>query len=168
MRQTKKILFLINLFLIGSLSLSAHPFYVSIFQIDFNRETNAVEISVRINADDLLFALGKRGETDIYLGEDKERPDTDKLIFNYIKDKLKLTINGKKTEFRFIGKEMDTNILWSYLEIENITDLQKIEVNCDLLTEVFPTQSNIIQVNNGVEIKNLLLNKMKTQDSLTF
>ena len=168
MRKTKKILFLVNLFLIGSLSLSAHPFYVSIFQIDFNNENKSLEISVKVIADDLLLALEKRGETNIYLGEERERPDTDKLIFDYIKDKLKLTINGKKTEFRFIGKEMDTNVLWSYFEIDNITELQKIEVNCDLLTEVFPAQNNIIQVNNGVEIKNLLLNKMKVQDSLTF
>ncbi len=168
MFATKKILFLVYIFVFTAVSSNAHPFYVSIFQIDYNSENKSLEISVKIFADDLLFALEKNGEKNIFLGEEKERSDTDDLIYSYIISKFGLTVNGEKRIPNFIGKEMEADVVWTYLEIENINELIAIDVSCNLLTEIYPTQSNIIQVNNGKEIKNLLLNKRKTKDSLNF
>jgi len=167
-KAAKKILFLFIFFLIGNISVQAHPFYVSICKIDFNRDSQSLEISVKIFANDLLGAFENLGEKNIYLGEKKERPDTDKLIADYIKSKLKIKVEGKQTELAFVGKEMETDAVWSYFEIEHVSSLSEIEVTCNLLTEIFQGQNNIIQVNNGKEIKNMLLNKDKNSDTLTF
>lgn len=168
MTMTKKLFFLIYFFLIGFISVQAHPFYVSICQIDFNSETHSLEISVKTFADDLILALEKEGATKIYLGEEKENPATNKLIFNYLKSHLSLKVNGEKVAFKFIGKEMETDAVWTYLEIDNISELNEIEVNCTLLTEIFDSQNNIIQINKGEGIKSMLLDRKKNKDSLTF
>lgn len=168
MRSTKKILFLIYSLMVLPVFISAHPFYVSIVQLDYNRENKSIEISVKIFADDLLIALEEKGQRIIFLGEERERPDANEIIFNYIKSKLKLTVNGKNIDYRFIGKEMESDALWTYLEADDIDDLKEVKVTCDLLTEIHETQSNVIQVNNGDEIKSMLLSNRKISDVVTF
>lgn len=168
MKPAKKLLFLLYFFVAGEFSALAHPFYVSICQVDFNRQTHSLEISVKTFADDLIAGLEKNGASKIYLGEQRENSETDKWISNYIKSKIRFVVNGKNVEFSFIGKEMETDVVWSYFEIENISELSEIEVHCTLLTEIYENQSNIIQINYGEEIKNLLLSKKKTTDSVTF
>lgn len=164
----KKMFFIFCFFTFWSATLSAHPFYVSIFQIDFNKENQSIEISVKTFADDLLLGLKNTGVSKIYLGETKENPKTDEFIYNYLKANFKLKVNGKLVDYSFVGKEIETDVVWTFLEVEGITELNEMEVECSLLTEVQKTQSNIIQINNGDGIKSLLLNKRKTVDSIVF
>jgi len=62
----------------------AHPFYVSLCQVDYNNQNHTLEISVKIFADDLLRAIENKGISDLHLGEDMENPESGKYIFNYI------------------------------------------------------------------------------------
>lgn len=163
----KKYLFLL-LFAVQASVAAAHPFYVSICQVDFNRESQSLEISVKIFADDLLLGLENAGAAKIYLGEARENPKTDEYIFNYLRSKLAFTVNGKAAGYTFVGKEMESDVVWTYLEIGNIQELNTVGVDCSILTEVLATQSNIIQVNNGETIKNLLLDKRKTHGTVSF
>lgn len=164
----KKILSLIVLLAFWSVPGRAHPFYVSICQLDFNAENHTIEISLKVFANDLLLGLEQTGVSKIFLGEEKENPNANEYINKYIHSHLNFKVNDKKVDYTFVGKEMETDVVWNYLEIENILALNKIEVQCNLLTEVFDSQSNIIQVNNRGEIKNMLLNKRKTVDTITY
>ncbi len=164
----KKIFILFYFLSVLSISAMAHPFYVSICQIDYNKTTHSLEVSVKTFADDLILGLENAGASKIFLGEEKENPKTDTFIFNYLKSNLKLKVNGQSVDFSIIGKEMETDVVWTYLEVDGISELSTIEVECTILIEVFDTQSNIIQINDGNGIQNLLLNKRKTSDILFF
>lgn len=167
--QIKKKYFILVLFLLLGVNFAkAHPFYVSICQVNYNSETKSLEISVKVFADDLLLGLKNTGRTKIYLGEEKEDPKTDEYIFDYLNTQFSFVANGEKVNFKFVGKEIENDAVWTYLEIENVADLTSIYVECKLLTEVLESQSNIIQVNKSGEIKNLLLNKNKVSGSITF
>jgi len=168
MRSTRKIFFLVYAFLLISIIASAHPFYVSICQIDYNRKNKALEISVKIFADDLLLALENKGERIIFLGEERERPEANEIISEYLKSKLKIKVNGKEVDYKFIGKELQSDALWTYLETDTVGELKEIEVSCDILMEMHETQNNAIQVNNGDGIKTMLLTNRKFTDKLSF
>ena len=168
MKLIKKSILLFSLFLVLSATANSHPFYVSICQIDFNEENQSLEVSVKTFVNDLLAALKKNGVPELFIGEERENKKTNEYIFEYLKSNLKIRVNDKAVNYSFIGREMETDVLWSYLEIEGVSDLREIEVECSILTEVFDSQSNIIQVNNGTSIRNLLLTKRKTRDSITF
>lgn len=168
MKIIKKLILIFSLFLFWSVSANSHPFYVSICQIDFNKEHQTLEISVKTFVNDLLFALKEGGSPELFLGEERENEKADDYIYDYLKRNLKIKVNGKAVSYSFIGKELETDVVWSYLEIEGVTELNKIEVECSVLTEVFESQSNIIQVNDGTGIRNLLLSKRKTVDSISF
>ncbi len=168
MKIIKKSVLIISLLLFWSATANAHPFYVSIVQVDFNKENKTLEISVKTFINDLMLALRNGGAPELFLGEERENKESDKTIFEYLKSNLEFTVNGKPVTFSFVGKELETDVVWSYLEIENIKELKKIEVKCSILTKTYDSQSNIIQINNGHEIKNLLLSKRKTEGSVTF
>jgi len=168
MKINKKLIILLLLVFLGGGMAKAHPFYVSLFQVDFNQETKALQISVKIFANDLLVGLEKEGEKEINLGEANENPETDKFIYQYLQAHLSFKANGMSANYSFIGKEIEKDVVWSYLEIDNINSLKNIDVQCDLLVDEFDGQSNIIQVNNKGVIKNLLLNKNKTAGTLKF
>jgi len=154
--------------LTGVFAVSAHPYYVSICQIAFNRETHALEISLKTFADDLLLGLENAGHKEVFLGEARENPKTDQFIADYINSKLQFTVNGSPLKYNFIGKELEDGVVWSYLEITGVDQLHSLDVKCTLLTEIYETQNNVIQVEKDKKIKNLLLNHQKISGRLEF
>lgn len=168
MKIAKKYLIILFFLLTGFGSTSAHPFYVSICQVYFNRETESLEISLKTFADDIAAGLEKAGHGSLYIGEEKEDPKTDTYLFDYLKSKIKFKVNGKPVDYQFVGKELEDAVVWTYLEIPDVTDLQSIDVVSNLLTEVYDTQSNVIQVEKDKEVKNLLLSKRNTAGTITF
>ena len=146
----------------------AHPFYVSICQIDYNQQNHVLEISVKIFADDLIKALKQNEISDIHLGELQENPKSDQYIFNYLSENLIITIKNESLTYSFIGKELEDDAVWCYLEIKNVPAFHEISVLNSILTEVFETQNNIVQVNVNGKVKNLLLKKSNTVGHLNF
>ena len=168
MKINKKYLIVLYFLISGVGFTSAHPFYVSICQVKFNSETSLLEVSLKIFTDDLIKGLENAGHRNLYIGEEKEDAKTDVYLFDYIKSKLQFTVNGKKEDYRFLGKEIDEAVVWSYFEIPGITDFESINVQCSLLLELYDTQNNIIQVEKDKEIKNLLLNNKNTVGTIAF
>lgn len=165
-----------KLFIIGVLLLlfcglkegNTHPFYVSICQINHNEQNHSLEISVKIFADDLQTALYERNIENLFLGESREIPQSDQYISEYLNDNISISPNGKPREFSFIGKELEDDAIWCYLEIKDVDILNNIEVKDTILTEIFATQNNIVQVTSKGKTKNLLLRKDKISGSLIF
>lgn len=168
MKQTKKIIFLVYFFVFPIITVFAHPFYVSICQVDYNNTNQSIEISIKTFADDLLLGLENVGVTKIYLGEEREDPKADQYIYDYLQSKLQFNVNGEDYDFNFVGYEFENDVVWIYLEIVNVKTLSEIEITNCFLTEVYDSQSNIIQINNGGEIKSLLLTKRNNTDKIEF
>ncbi len=168
MKINKKYLITVLFVLIGYSPVFAHPFYVSICQINFNRENSSLEISLKIFADDLAKGLENNGHPRLYIGEDQEDTKTNTYLFEYLKKELSFAVNGKPAEYRFIGKETEDAVVWSYLEIQNVNELKSLQADCTLLTDLFATQSTIIQIEKDKTIKNLLLNRQETSGIVTF
>ena len=139
---------------------NSHPFYVSICQINFNEQNHSLEISVKIFADDLQAALSERNIENLFLGESREIPQSNQFILEYLTENLSISANGKPREFSFIGKELEDDAVWCYMEIKNVNVLNSIEVKDTILTGMFDTQNNIVQVTSNGKTKNLLLRKV--------
>jgi hypothetical protein len=163
-----KIVFIIIIGFILSPQLNAHPFYVSICQVDYNQQNQSIEISLKVFANDLILGLEGIGVLKLYLGELSEHEKADAYLETYLKEVLSIKIDKKNVNLRFIGKELEKDVVWCYLEVENIKGFSEIEVTNKLLTEIFETQSNIIHIKKDGEIRSLLLGKQKPTDSIVF
>jgi hypothetical protein len=146
-----------------------HPFFVSVVQIDQNTKEKSLEISVRIFAEDLEATLKKFGNnTKLDLQHPTDKAAVDKLVNAYLQSKLQLKVDGKPVAMHYIGYEQRLESIWVYLEVENVTSLKKLDVNCNLLYEFEQKQANIIHVKAAAGDKSFKLDNPKTSTSFEF
>jgi hypothetical protein len=143
------------------LSSWAHPYYVSIFQLNHNAENQTLQVTCKIFTDDLETAIESQGTDQLELGSDRELNKSDEYIAQYIRNHFKIAINGKPREMRYLGKEVDLDVTWAYLEISNIPTINSMNVENNILFEHFSTQTNIIHTEVGTQKKSVILKKEK-------
>ena len=136
----------------------SHKFYVSLVQIEFNQETEAVEITMKIFTDDLEYAIS--GSQKPYgLGAENEPLEADSVLYFYIRNNFSITINGQPYTPNYIGKEVEMDVTWIYTEILGIESVRTVEVSNLMLTELFDDQVNLVNVKYLGQKKGMLLNR---------
>lgn len=123
-----------------------HPFYVSVTEINHNARDQTIEVSCKIFTDDLEKILGKISNAAVDLSDQKNKTENDKLIAAYIPRHLQLRIDDKIVTLQFIGSEKESEATWSYFQANNIPSVKKIDINNDLLYELYDSQVNIIHI----------------------
>lgn len=126
-----------------SVALTAHDFFVSILTIRHKPETKTLNLTWRMTAHDIEHALSARGE--LKLGSAKEHPKADSLLNRYFMEHLTL-FQEKQLTWKWIGKELDGETLYCYLQVEGITTLNDLMVSNTLLQDVFAEQQNLVHV----------------------
>jgi|TARA_B110000971_G_scaffold153162_1_gene156362 hypothetical protein len=162
----KKIFLL--LFIIPLLSFSAHKYYLSLTQIAFKESSKSVQIIINVFMDDIETALNKDNNIDLQLSTKKELPNNDVYFENYLRKKLQFKIDTIAKEFKYIGKEYDGDLVYFYLEIENIAKVSSIEITNKILLKHFPKQENLIKSKVGTKNKSILLSKDQYIELLTY
>ena len=130
-----------------------HPFFVSMTDINYNAADKDMEISVRIFTDDLENAVRKYHtgiKVDILHPADQKQMDA--FVNDYIQKKLQLQVNGKPVQMSFVGYEQQSESIWTYFEVSNVTAVQKIGITNSLLHDYNTNQINMMHVKaNGKE-----------------
>lgn len=153
MKSTYLVFTLIVGFILTS-SNTKHEYYVSVTNIEYAKEQQSVQIISQIFIDDFETLIRERYDETITLAEDDEPEIVDEYMKRYLKDKLKITINGTTHSLNYIGKEYKDDITYCYLEIENIKNIKSIHVVNRILFDVLEDQQNIVRLK--------LLNKNKS------
>lgn len=156
------------LFIIPLLSFSTHKYYLSLTQIEYRSEKKSVQITINVFMDDIEVALNKDYNIDLRLDTEKELPKNDAYFKEYLEKNLHFKINNKKKQFNFIGKEYDGDLVYFYLEIEEVQELNTIEIKNKILTTHFPKQQNLIKSKVGKKHKSILLTAKNDKGLLKF
>lgn len=162
----KKTLFL--LLIIPLLSFSAHKYYLSLTQITYKPETESVQVIINVFMDDIETALNKKYAIDLQLTTEKELKDNDIYFQKYLNEKLHFKIDDISKKFTYIGKEYDGDLVYFYLEIENIEHLKSIRITNKILIDYFPKQQNLIKSKVGKKHKSILLTVENDKGLLKF
>lgn len=126
-----------------------HDYHISNIEIEYNAETQALEIIMKIFIDDLEDGIAESGvEEKLYLCTDREIEDGDYFVYDYLQSKMKINVDGKDVGFNYIGKETSEDLvaMYCYLEVEDITKVGEITISNDMLMEVFDDQVNIVKL----------------------
>ncbi|MGB0891355.1 MAG: DUF6702 family protein [Flavobacteriaceae bacterium] len=158
----------ILLLVIPLLSFSIHKYYLSLTQIEYNKEEKSVQIIMNVFMDDIELALNKTYNIDLRLTTKKELKDNDKYFSEYLSKKLHLKVNDNPVSFKYLGKEYEGDLVYFYLEIKNINDIKTINVTNQVLMDYFPTQQNLIKSKVNKKHKSLLLTKEDDKGLLKF
>lgn len=150
------------------LSFSAHKYYIALTEIEYKEETHSVQMIMNVFMDDIETAINQDYNVDLQLSTKKELKNSDEYFFKYLKEHFKVLINNKNFDYNFIGKEYDGNIVYFYLEIENVLSVESIEIQNDVLIKYFPEQQNLIKASIKKERKSLFLTKKNDKGLLKF
>jgi hypothetical protein len=145
-----------------------HPFYVSVIDINHNNEEASIEISVRTFTTDIENRLEKEYNVKLDLSDPKQKAKAETYINLYVQKRLALSANGTKAKMEFVGYEIQKESTWSYFEIKNITQLKQLDVFCEILFGIDPSQINIIHAKTNGQTKSYELAAPKNRTSFTF
>lgn len=163
MKKIYLILLILPLFAFG-----LHKYYISLTKIDYIKEKEEVQITMRFFIDDVEKALNKRFKKDFELDTKDEPEKTDVFLNLYVKQKFFIKIDGKEMNYTFLGKEYENDVMYIYLDLTDIKSVTSIEVTSRMLYEEFPEQQNYIKLNINGQKKTFILMKDSDKDMLKF
>lgn len=132
-------------------SKAAHPFYVSVVEINYNGKNKELEISCKVFTNDFETTLQKFVNAKIDLADTKSKAASDKAIAAYISKHLQIKLDDQLLTLQFVGAENEAEATWSYFQAENISAVKKIDITDTMLYESYEAQINIIHVSvNGM------------------
>lgn len=83
-------------------------------------ETQTVQTTIRVFTDDLELALRNHHRLDegmkIWLGDVQEWPSADTAILGWVSDLLTLDVNNKILSWQWVGKEVELDVTYLYVE----------------------------------------------------
>ena len=136
-----------------------HKFYVSKTLIEFNPRTAQFEITAKVFTDDLELAIGGAQASEMHLGTDLETQDADARIERYLREHFKISIDGKPIEWRWVGKEVDSDMTFCYMEFYCTPDFSTLQVFNDILVAHYSEQQNIVDLAMHSTTQTLIFNK---------
>lgn len=156
------------LLILPLLSFTLHKYYVSLTEIEYREDTQSVQMIMNVFMDDIELAINKDYNTNLQIATKNELPSINEYYYKYLKTHFKVTINNKEAVYKFIGKEYDGNIVYFYLEIENVSLPKSIKIENNVLVEHFPDQQNLIKATVKKERKSLFLSSDNDKGLLNF
>jgi hypothetical protein len=151
-----------------------HPFHVSVVEVNHNATDKTLEISCKIFTDDFEKVLAQnypqdaahKTKVDLINPPDKAAMDT--LVKKYITSHLSLSADGKPVKFSYIGFEKENEAVYSYLQVDGIAFVKKIDITNKLMHDLFTDQVNLMHVIVGGNRKSTKLDYPETSAVFSF
>jgi hypothetical protein len=154
---------------VAALCLYLHPIHVSITEIEFDEKDQALEIMMRVFIDDLELTLRnslQNPELDIL--NPKAGMTIDGLVGHYLTQHVRISLDGKPREIRYLGHEQEGEAFIFYCEVSNVKKWNSITIYNDIIMATHDDQSNIVHVYVNDKVKSLRLTRDTPADKLTF
>lgn len=122
------------------------------------------EVTCKIFTDDLERAISPDGKS-MFLGSENEHIDADTRIEKYITDHFKVTLNGQKMTFNYIGKEVEPDLTHVYFEFSYVDLPTSVIVENNCFFDIFDGQKNIIDLRLNGWYKTIILTSEHPSES---
>jgi hypothetical protein len=137
---------------------SAHPFHVSVIEINHNAVDRTLEISCKIFTDDFEKSLAKNYKTKVDLINPPNKAAMDTLVKKYLYSHLTIKANGKTVVFNYLGFENDHEAAYGYIEVPDVPAVNIFDIHSSIMFDMFEDQMNIFHVTVGGKRKSTKLN----------
>ena len=127
----------------------AHPFYVSVTEINHNSSEKSLEISSKVFVDDLEAIIKKNYGAVVDFDKESDKKNIDKYVSDYITKNLQLSADGKNIKLNYLGAEKDSESAWIFMEVSSMPSFRKLQFQNSILYDFNETQINIMHVTNG-------------------
>ena len=150
------------------LAFSSHKYYLSLTQIEYNKDHKNLEVIINVFMDDIELAINNEYDVDLRLTTKQELEDVDIYFEKYLRKKLSFLVNDKLIEYNFIGKEYEGDLVYFYIESTAIENPLSLKVTNTILFNYFEQQQNVIKFKNGSKRQSKILSKNTNKALLNF
>lgn len=141
---------------------------MSLTEIEYNPRTQALECTMHLFTDDMEKALETFSGLDINLGLPDEHPKTDSVMRAYLNTYFAIAVNNKGSALQYIGKEVEIDKTYCYVEVINQPSIQAVKIHNQILMDIYSDQKNIVHVRANGKKRSLYLRKSKASGTLQF
>jgi len=125
---------------------NTHPFHVSVVEINHNATDKTLEISCKIFTDDFEKVLAQNYKVKVDLTNPPDRKAMDSVVKKYILSHFSVSVDGKPGPLSYLGFEKDAEAVYSFVQVENVPSVKKVEFTNKLMQDMFTDQVNIVHV----------------------
>ena len=136
-------------------ALWAHPFHVSLAEVEWNAQSGNLEVAVRVDPFDLERVLQQRVGRPLRLEKETEA-QLDVLLREWVADVFRVegrvAAGGRRrvaTKLEWVGHEQTPRFVWLYFELAFPCDVQALEVTQAMFLEEVPKQVNTVTLRVG-------------------
>lgn len=145
-----------------------HPFHVSVVELNHNATDKTLEISCKIFTDDFEKVLVQNYKAKVDLINPPDKAAMDTLVKKYISSHMSLSVDGKPVKFSYIGFERESEAVYSYVQVDHVSSVNKIDITNKLMYDLFTDQINLMHVTVGGKRKSTKLDYPKMQAAFSF
>ncbi len=136
-----------------------HKFHLSNTKVVYNTKEKSLQITMRCFVDDIENSLNKSNKILLELGNDRELKDANQYLKDYLLNNFKVEVNHQNKEIIYLGKEIEKNIIYFYLEIDSVSNISSIRVENKVLFESFNDQQNVVRLQLNDKKKTFVLKR---------
>ncbi|WP_337042618.1 DUF6702 family protein [Emticicia sp. 17c] len=137
---------------------AAHAFHTSLTEIQYNAKEKSLEVTIRLFTDDLENALTKLNNGQkVMIGGKNDNSDA--VLNKYVQQHFAIiTPQKQKKTLQYLGKELEGDATWIYVEIPEAQALKDHVLYNDFMQELFDDQTNLVNFFYGSNKKTFLFN----------
>jgi hypothetical protein len=148
-------------------SFAIHPIHVSVCDMEFDRDEERLELTMRIFTDDLEQQIRKEtGNNTMDILNPPQEFTTDQLFKEYLNRHFKLEVNGVFSPYEYLGHEVEAGSVYCYMMVPDIKELSSLTVFNDILLDIFEDQVNLIHVEVDGDTDTMMFKEGRSTNSL--
>lgn len=131
-----------------------HALYIAMVDVSHRDASRTLDVRVRVFADDLQSCV-RSAFPDQYVADGSETwpAKNRETVSRYFRQHLWFTTGGKRGALRLKSIRLEGEVYWLSLEADCAVKWTTLEAHADFFMEVFPLQSNMLQLNRGGETR---------------
>lgn len=145
-----------------------HAIYISVIEITNSNEFSG-RVMVKVFKDDLQDAIYNDQEVQLAITNVAIDSSSYRFVDDYFNKHLSIIINDNEpVPLAVSATEINDMSVWLSFRIKSPKKWMNVEVKANYLMELFPTQSNIVNIRAENDYKLMRLTKRKPSDKVSF
>jgi len=145
-----------------------HPMHVSVTEIEMDEKDTRLEIMMRVFIDDLELTLKENLKDPSLDILNPSKLTVDQMMTPYLGAHFRIMLDDKVQAIKYLGHEKDNEAFVFYLEVNKVKKWKTIQVQNDIITELYSDQSNLVHVTWAETVRSLRLTRANPVDKLSF
>jgi hypothetical protein len=145
--------FIIVFCLVLIMGFKSHPFFVTVTEVEHNKQTQNIEVSIKIFTDDFEKTLRKNYKVKIDLLNNATHSNMDAYVKAYVSNRFSLNANGQNLALTYIGYEQIEEAIYCYFEATKVPTIKTLQIKNSLLFDYTSKQTSVVhcKANNKLQ-----------------